>query len=163
MARMKAPIQSVKHIVQSLPASVTGLAIANITLLQAEKDYTGQENRVPVGAIVKAVYIELWILSEGNNSGSVQVSFEKRDGNASALSFVSSQDLDLYANKKNIFYVTQGLTAEGNANPIPFMRGWFKIPRGKQRMGLNDRIMVNISALSTTQQFCGIYIFKHYT
>ncbi len=161
---IRPPIQSVKHIQQHQGVSIIATNTAQLTILQAEKDYTGVENRVPVGAVVKAVYIELWVLGTADNAPcNMSLTFEKLPGTAGSMTHAEALDLDTYANKSNILYITQGLTAENDGNPIPFMRGWFKVPKGKQRMGLGDRLVVNVSAFIADLDLCGVIIFKHYT
>jgi len=57
-------------------------------------------------------------------------------------------------------YTTQGLTSEQNANAVPIIRQWFKIPKGKQRFGLGDQMVLNISAAQEGVENCGMFIFK---
>ena len=71
--------------------------------------------------------------------------------------------MNSYANKKNILYTTQGVLGDTNSNPIPAMRGWFKIPKGKQRFGLGDKLNLNITSLTADgMENCGIFIYKEY-
>ncbi len=79
------------------------------------------------------------------------------------MTLAQSQNLGAYPNKKNILYTTQGILADANDGgpTIPLIRGWIKIPKGKQRMGLDDRIVVNITAVGALR-LCGISTFKEY-
>lgn len=80
-----------------------------------------------------------------------------------AMTFTNSATLDSYSNKKNVLYTTQGLTPDANGNPIPFVRQWFKIPKGKQRFGLTDSLVLNISANVEDVTHCGLMIYKEQT
>ncbi len=160
---IRPPIHSVKHIQQFTAVEILQQTTSQLSLSQAEKDYTGAENRVPVGAVVKAIYVELWVIASANGVGNMSLSLEKLPGTAPSQTLGDATDLDTYANKANILYVTQGLTAEQNGNPIPFMRGWFKIPKGKQRQALGDRIVINVTAFVEGLELCGLVIYKHYT
>ena len=135
--------------------------VRNIQVIKAVAD-PSTSSEVRVGAVVKAVYVEIWLLSGSSQPGSVTVTLEKAIGSMSNMSFVESATLHDYSNKKNVLYVTQGLTPDSNGNPVPFMRQWFKIPKGKQRFGLEDRIMLNLSANLETLDSCGVLIFKEY-
>ncbi len=166
--RMLATINSNKHFVpQSLSTvasgSVTGRSVINTVVAPA----VANSDEVRQGAVVKAVFIELWILGaevSGTNT-SFLVALEKRPSGAPAMTFANSQNLGAYGNKKNILYTTQGVVGsdQGGQGAIPVLRQWFKIPKGKQRMGLSDRVVLNISALANGLVICGQFIYKEYT
>ncbi len=162
---MRAVINSEKHIVQMGINSVMGGTINNVELLRSVNvsDVTGLANQVTVGTEVKAVYIELWLLVGQQQPGSITVSFEKKIADSTVMSFTDSASLHTYGNKKNVLYITQGITPDANGNPIPFLRQWVKIPKGKKRMGLGDQLRLNISANVEDCTFCGLVIYKGYT
>ncbi len=120
-------------------------------------------NQVVEGSVIKAVYVEMWLLAGSQQPGSITVTLEKLIGSSTTMTFLESSQLFTYSNKKNILYCTQGITPDANGNPIPFLRGWFKIPKGKQRFGLNDRLLLNISANVEDCTFCGQFVYKAYT
>jgi len=44
------------------------------------------------------------------------------------------------------------------------MRGWYKIPKTKQRFGLGDRLVLQIASQGTDAlDFCGFATYKEYT
>ena len=155
---MKQIIQSTKKIQQYTVSSVAIGTKTNITCLKAEQDYTGSVNRCPVGAVVKAVYVELWLLGVDQQPGSFVCSIEKDEGGKSNMDYTDSISLDTYTNKKNLFKITQGLIGDANANPTPIFREWILIPKGKQRMGLGDEVKINLSAITNDLQYCGMNI-----
>ncbi len=118
---------------------------------------------VEEGATIKAVYIEAWVTSNGSAQSSAVISLEKQVGGSTPMTYALSVAMTSYANKKNVFYVTEGLTPPNVQNPIPFLRGWFKIPKGKQRFGLGDKLVLNFSGIVGGNTLCGLYIFKEYT
>ncbi len=160
---MKQPIQSVKHILQHQAVTTAQGAVSFLQTVEAVKDYTGVANECPVGAVVKAVYVEVWILSDTTAFGNVNITVEKKNNAATNMTAAQSTTLDAYPNKAQILYTTQGLTSPNTANPTPFIRQWIAIPKGKQRMALGDTIGVNISAIVLALEACGMQIFKHYT
>ncbi len=164
---MQAPIVSRKHI---LPRGVTAVAAAGIlndTLAVAVESPTPLTtfNEVAIGSIIKAVYIEMWVRGDDESAASAnaQLSFEKLTGSSTNMIFADGTTINAYDNKSNVFYVTQGLVSAGTANSgIPFMRGWFKVPKGFQRMANGDRLVLNILALNHDLEVCGITIYKEY-
>ncbi len=114
------------------------------------------------GAIVKAVWLELWITSDDTSQSSFTATVEKLPGSGGSMDFAESQALFSYENKKNILYTTQGLTGPFDEYPQMIFKGWIKIPKGKQRFGLGDSLRLNISAISNGLTACGIVIFKEY-
>ncbi len=118
-------------------------------------------NEVVEGAIVKAVFIEMWLRGQDTSAGSALVSFVKvPDGQG--LSFGDQADLFSYNNKKNVLYHTQGLVNHSMDGATPFLRQWFKIPKGKQRMGLGDELLLGVSAQALDVNICGFAVYKEY-
>ncbi len=115
------------------------------------------------GNVVKAVYLEYWVIGTFS-LGSFVVTVEKSPAGAGPPTFTELALLDSYQNKKNILYTTQGLMAEDNQNPTPVLRQWIKIPKGKQRFGLEDRLRINFASLTGEDlQFCGFTLYKSYS
>ncbi len=162
---MLAPINSNKHYVHRSSVSVASAAILNDEIVDAVvAPATAASNQVEEGSIVKAVYIELWIVGEdsaGINSP-FHVSLEKKPSDAPDMTFGQSVNLGAYPNKKNILYFTQGIVSSESLGPtVNILRQWFAIPKGKQRMGLGDQIVLNIAA-TIGIQICGFYTYKEY-
>ncbi len=113
------------------------------------------------GATISAVFIELWINSDSDTTvGSFNVSLEYLPGLLTPMTNAQAFSQHGYTNKKNIYYVTQGLSTIQLGNSMPVIRQWFKIPKGKQRMGLGDKLVLNIASLVTALNFCGMIIYK---
>ncbi len=106
--------------------------------------------------------MELWVMAAGAQPGATTVIVEKLPGPATNISAGDMANLHDYNNKKNIFYTTQGLVGDSNTNPAPLIRQWIKIPKGKQRFGLNDRLNFTILGLVDDIEYCGLSIFKAY-
>ncbi len=160
---MKAPIQAVKHYVQQSLATVTGGTLNNFVLADAlARDAAQTSVSVIEGSVIKAIYIEMWIRSSEVSPGTVLATFVKVPDRA-IPTFVDMTALHDYTNKKNVFYHTQGLTNDADANGIAFVRGWFKIPKGKQRMGLGDRLILCIASQAAIDNvICGFATYKEY-
>ncbi len=160
---MKAPINSEKHIVQQSFSTIASTAIENIQTLNTVTVASSATNTVVQGSIVKNVFVEIWIIGGSQQPGSFTLCVLKLPGAASDPTTGEFASLGTYANKKNILYTTQGLVGDANTNPIPIVRQWVKIPKGKQRMGLGDKILVTIRNNTTdTLDFCGQQIYKEY-
>ncbi len=119
-------------------------------------------NNVEVGTVIKAVFIEIWLLTAGASVGSQILMVEKLQNLGAGGGFASIANLDAYGNKRNIFYQTMGLLGENNSNPIPVIRQWIKIPKGKQRFAQGDSLRIGISSQANDVTICGQAIFKAY-
>ncbi len=162
---MKPIIHSTKHYVQQTRSQVATVAIANLDIaLSVESTTANLVDEVVEGAVVKAVFIEMWIL-DTSADGSFVISLEKRPGGVAAMNFTNSNTLGTYNNKRNLLYVTQGLSPNnGVGNPVPIIRQWFKIPKGKQRFGLGEKLMLNITNNGLNDlEFCGFMTYKSLT
>ncbi len=161
---MKAPIHSRKHYVQ-LTRSEAVTVTRNAELLIESVAVTSKNTprEVEEGAIVKAIYIELWVENSANDGFQVVVLSKNQEG-GSGPTFAEMQALDTWNNKKNILFTHQGLsTNDGVGNPMVVMRGWYKIPKTKQRMGLGDILTLSISNPGpNTLAYCGFATYKEY-
>ncbi len=159
---MRPVIHSTKHYVQQSRSEVGTVAIAVIDIAKSvESTVANAVDEVPEGTSIRAVFVEMWLLDSAND-GSFIVSLEKRPGGIPGMSFTASNALGTYNNKRNLLYVTQGLSPNnGVGNPVPIIRQWFKIPKGKQRMGLEEKLVLNITNNGLNDlEFCGFFTYK---
>jgi len=161
---MRAPITSRKHVVQWTLSTVTPLATLVLEKIADGVDAgnAGVGSQVVTGSVVKAIWIELWIQSDDTSSSSFQINLEKTGGTATAMTYAQSIALDTYNNKNNVFYTTMGLVGPNDEVPTRVMYGWYKIPKGKQRLAQNEQWRLNISAITNGLTYCGQAIFKSY-
>ncbi len=163
---MKAPIVSRKHIVQHTEFTVPTTSVVTQNIVHAVAVQNVNSNfEVTEGSVVKAVYVERWLSGKVSDTyGSVVMILEKAPANADAPTFTNMTTLDAYLNKKNILFTTEGIVPGLAQNPTPFMRGWYKIPKSKQRMGLGDKIRVTIASIGATDNIgCGLDLYKSYS
>ncbi len=163
---MRAVIHSVKHIVQS-PFSAIGTGTSeNINFIKAlERGSVGPSAvNISEGSVVKAVFVEMWLQNSANDGHTIVI-LEKVPDNQNGATFGEMGNLFDYTNKKNILFTHEGLTSnDGVGNPLPVIRQWFKIPKGKQRFGLGDKMVLTISNPSSNNlNRCGVFIFKELT
>jgi len=162
---MKAVINSVKHIVQKSLDLITEQTVQNIPVAITVTTEPTTPASVVVGSIIKAIYLEYWLLGEGSQPTTATWSLEKLPNSGTPMSQVDSQNLHDYPNKANLFKIGQGIVGDANANPIPVVREWITIPKGKQRMAQGDLWNFNISAVGEAQagvEICGLAIYKEY-
>ncbi len=166
--RMLAPIIAVKHYVQTSNATIAASGIINIQIANAvAQEGISAASDVTEGSIVKAVFIEDWLLGNDTTTKITQFTLviEKVPAGATLITFAQlSSGLASYPNKKNILYSTQGVLSESidGGVAVPIFRSWVKIPKGKQRMGLGDKIIVSIAALGGSLRHCGLSTYKEY-
>ncbi len=160
---MVAPIHSTKHYLEQTLGNIGPGLLTSLNIVTAvavvDKNIS---NEVEEGATIKAVYVEMWITSDDVTQSSFTITLEKIPAGAGAMTYAESITLQSYPNKKNIFYKTMGLVAPKLEPPLPIIRQWFKIPKGKQRFGLGDTLRLNISGITDGINFCGFYTYKEY-
>ncbi len=164
---MRAPIKSKKHIVQISQGTIAQSAVELTNIVEAQEATSTTPSKVEEGAIVKAVYVELWL---GNASTSVVGSYTtilcKNPGGSNNPTAGNLAALHDYTNKKNILFTSQALVPPTDGGQVVVLRQWIKIPKGKQRMGLNDKIQLvtrNNNSTSVVINFCGLALYKEYT
>ncbi len=165
---MRAPIvNSIKHMVNRSTVAIATGTLRNDTVVDAVAvAAAGANTQVTQGSVIKAVYVELWFVGSGTtgNISAFTMTIEKLSGGQPLMTFTNSQNLFVYPNKKNVLYTTQAInsTKVDGANPVPMIRGWVKIPKGKQRFGLGDRLLVNTASVGAGE-VCGVFIYKEYS
>ncbi len=162
---MLAPIVSIKHMVNIENSSSADGTRRSIQLVKAVgQSAVSNTFDVVEGSIVRALYIEIWF--KGNAVAGTEDKFqfviEKVSLGQNPISFTQMNNLMTYPNKKNILFTSQGVTGDLTTNSIPIHRAWISIPKGKQRMGLDDEVFVSISTTGGTANTCGLCIFKEY-
>ncbi len=160
--RMVAPINSIKHYVQIGLGSVGAASATAHLIAQGIEAVSTTPTQVRAGAVVKAVYIEMWIKASAEAVANVLVTFVKTV-DLQTPTITDMGTLHDYTNKKNVLYHTQGLVNDSNADAIPFVRGWFKVPKGKQRIGLGDSLFLVVTAQGPAVDECGFFVYKEYT
>ncbi len=160
---MRPVINSTKHIVQNSLATITGAAKLDLTIASAI-NVTGVNlvNEVREGSVLKAVFVEEWLRTSDTAPGSFVACLYKTSGGAANFGTANMAALGLADNKKNILYMTQGLVNDQDADATPIMRGWFKIPKSKQRFGLGDELVLTVFAQTLDLQICGFQTYKEY-
>ncbi len=161
--KMLSPITSNKHYVHIPVTVVVSGSRTQFTLVDAIARGAAVSGSFEVteGATVKAVYIELWI--DGvTASKTVNACVLKRPASVSGPTAAQMSNMGSYPNKKNVLEFHQGL-APTEGNQMALFRHWIKIPKGKQRFGLDDLIVVIVNAVGTNVNVCGFCTFKEYT
>ncbi len=163
---MRPVIQSTKRITQFSLFTVPEDDTVSAGVLEAKQDFVGGTSECPVGAVVKAVYVEFWLLGEGAQPTFAMAFVEKSQGSSAKPDIATVRDMDNYTNKKNVLHMFQGIIGDSNTNPMPVIRQWIKVPKGKQRMGLGDQIRVVFGGLNPSMnesfEVCGFVIAKYY-
>ncbi len=164
--KLLAPINTVKHYVPKTNTAVaSGGLVSEFIADSVVAPATSSVFAVREGAIIKAVHVEVWVI--GNDSTNVTTQFvfavEKAPGNTTAITSTQLLNLGSYPNKKNILYTSQGVIGagiDGNGS-IPVFRGWILIPKGKQRMGLDDSLRWHLTVVGAAR-VCGLVTYKEF-
>ncbi len=158
---MRPIVHAEKHLLQRSPFTVASGAITVINIALGISDPAAASGvHVREGSTISAIYCEMWVQSDDPTFGNTVTTLEKVEGTGVDMAAGDAAALNAYDNKKNIIYTQIGLISDNLTYPMNVIKGWFKIPKGKQRMGLNDRWNLNIFAQSNGITGCGIFIFK---
>ncbi len=157
-------VHSTKHYVQSSIGTVTAGAVQS-TVVAVGRAVSDKNiaDEVEEGSQVKAVYLELWIRSAATAASSFTFVFCKRPSGVNVPSVADIAALGDWDNKKNVFYTSQGLVNDVDSSALNLFKGWIKIPKGKQRMGLNDALSWHLEAVGQSINFCGFTTYKEYS
>ncbi len=159
MARLRPKVHTEKHTVQfSLDTTTSGTLETKTLISAVAAPSTTAEVRE--GSTVNAVFIEMWIQTDDAALGSSIVSLERLPGGVPIMTAANSAAMNAYNNKKNVLHVQMGLTPNNVTYPMAALKGWFKIPKGKQRFGLGDRLNINLHAQSNGLNTCGFATYK---
>ncbi len=162
---MRPIITAIKHYINHPITTVAAGAVARATLVRGISVSAVGANAFEVqeGAVVKAIYVEYWVSSDDATLSSGTISFEKVPSEATNMTSAQSQNLGAYPNKKNLLETHQGLFPSQTQNPVNIFRHWVKIPKGKQRIGLGDEIVINFMPIADGLKFCGLATYKEYS
>jgi len=158
-------VHSVKHYVQQSLRTVTASTVESTIVVLAENvSSVNAVNEVTEGNTVKAVYFELWLRTQDTAPGSFVVIVEKIISGGANPSAANMAALGSYANKKNILFTSQALINDQDADAIPVLRQWVKIPKTKQRFGLKDKLVLQVFAQGALDMTaCGFETYKEYS
>ncbi len=166
LRRMLAPINTVKHYVHLANTAIaSGSLLAVIAVQAVVAPATANAFSVKEGSLVKTIFYEMWVLNQGVTATNTKftLTIEKVPSGLASVLFADVNNLGAYDNKKNILYHTQGVISGEDTASVPIIRGWLQIPKGKQRMGRGDRIVMSITTLGQVMAACGFFTYKEWT
>jgi len=158
-------IHSQKHYVQiSRSDATTGTRNTEPLIIAVEGTVANAVDEVIEGAVVKAVFIELWCYGSTNDQHFI-VCVTKDPSALAPPNFTNMVGLGVFTNKKNVLFTSQGLVSGDSVGPPSVvLRGWVKIPKTKQRFGLGDKLTLSIASQGdATIHYCGFATYKEYT
>ncbi len=163
---MRPIINAIKHYINIENANTAASTVRTIDIVTAVSQSAAgaATDEVLEGSIIKAVMLELWGKSNvgAGNDMKFQLALEKLPAGATPMTFAQLNNLMAYQNKKNIFYFTQGVMGDLTTASMALIRGWFKVPKGKQRFGLGDRLVMTVGATTANLNNCGFSTYKEY-
>ncbi len=164
--RMLAPINTIKHYTHSSNAIVASGGLKTIVVAHSVvAPATSTAFDVKEGSVIKAVHLEYWVLGDEVAGTVSQFTFivEKAPGNTAPMTAAQAVNLGAYPNKKNILFSSQGIVNSelAGGQSVPLIRAWVLIPKGKQRMGLDDQIIVHLAPVGA-MRICGLATYKEH-
>ncbi len=164
---MVAPINTIKHYVGN-PSFIVALGtkITNELADVVAAPVSTQREKIAEGSLIKSVHYEYWIMAAGSTGTTTQfvMTIEKSPSGTADPTFADMLNLGGYDNKKNILYTTQGVLSAkiDGTTAVPVIRDWLLIPKGKQRFGLKDRLLITFATVENPLVVCGITTYKEW-
>ncbi len=158
-------VHSTKHYVQSSLRTIAAGVSESVVLAEGTRlqDVVGVDDVVQ-GSTIKAIWVEHWIRSGEISPGSFICAIYKAPSGVAVFSTGGIAALNNADNKKNVLFMSQGLVNDANSTALSVYRGWLKIPKGKQRMGLGDRLILQTFAQGAIDLVaCGASTYKEYS
>ncbi len=153
---MRPVINTRKEIVDSVNLAVSAGVTTTIVLATTVNDYIGAVGTVEVGSVIKWVYLFCQILPA---TGTANVDFYVAKLPPGVVTPVPGATGGT-PSRKFILHEEKGIpgNAADGAYPLTF-KGVIKIPRGRQRMGEDDRIVLLVRGADQYNQ-CSKAIYK---
>ncbi len=160
---MKSPIHSNKHFVHTPATGVASGAALTVNLVAAIAEGSARTDarQVTEGATIKALFLEYWVKADNPNFTVAGAFCKIPGGGALSPTFSDMANMGSYENKKNVFEFHQGLAPSGDQT-LALFRQWYLIPKGKQRMGLGDKLSATFSFTGSAGDVCGFATYKEY-
>ncbi len=162
---MRPTINTVKHYVQTANTLIASAGISVNTIAAAVANTALPVNTFDVkeGSKISAFYVEMWYKGAGASDADTQfnVAIYKNPQGSETMTASNLLNMMAYDNKRNIIFASQGVIGGiGGGQAIPAVRQWFKIPKGKQRMGLKDSWQIAFTTTGEGCQKCGVFVYK---
>ncbi len=162
---MRATINSTKHYVQFSPTTFAAAGGTNFVLAigkEVQDIAAASTNEVRAGATVKAIYVEFWMTSDDAAQSSCVWIAYKNPSASPQITAAQLLALHGYPNKHNILVSGQGLMSPNTQYPTAVFKGWIKIPKGKQRIALDEELVVAFAGIANGGTVCGLSTYKEY-
>ncbi len=154
------PINSVKNDTDSFQIGLAVNAATDVTLAATTNDYTGGITQVPIGAVIKAIYLEVSMASRATTVEVIDWIIGKVSSGLTTLpqaNLVGGSPV-----RKWVFEHHADLVGQQDGGTIRYKK-WIKIPPKMQRMGEGDLIQVKaFNRTGTSWDFGVHFIYKFY-
>ncbi len=163
MGGYKRPINSVKHVIDSSGALVTGTVSINQIAVAGRLSDATTPVTVTTGCNVGPIYLSVFVLgTTGGDSGLVDWYLWKEPANLiQTIDEPTPGNTGISPLRRFIFHEEKGLAATQDGTPMVF-KGVIKIPPRFRRMGDGDQIKLHLLS-DFPATFCIKSIYKEYT
>ncbi len=156
------PVRSVKEVVDGVFLNVAGGTTTVVDVASAVNDYTGQVGTCPIGASIKALFVEASYsagVAAASRSTRIDWLLGKAPSNLPFTIVPGSTGGD--PERKWVFHESKGLGGAVGED-ISKKGGWIRVPPKMTRMGEDDKLEFRIGS-SDVYNFCLKVIYKWYT
>ncbi len=158
-SNFKRPINSVKNILDATALTVSAGVITTVDLMTVVNDYAGGAIEVPVGAVVRGVYLFFQIQPQTLKVAIEAYVAKVPPGLTLPVPGATGGD----SGRRFILHEEKGIPGpSNNGSPPSTFRGYVKLPRGRQRVGESDRLVLRVSSAGA-YDMCAKAIYKWYS
>ncbi len=163
--RMAAPINRVKHIVDSSATLAANTVLSIAVVDTVDNPVFTNANNVATASKVYGIYLNVQVVSnEDEVLGAVPnfyLMVAKNPG--SNLTLPSPAAVGASDNRKYVFHQEMTMIQNFNGgNPRTVFNGVIKIPKGYQRNGIDDKIQVDVICPAIDTAVCFQCIYKEF-
>ncbi len=148
------PINRIKHVVDSQNATAAGTQASFNLIVSADNPGLANTAQVATGSKVSAIYLRVEVVATTSAAlpNCYMIVFKNPGGNLStpAANTVGSNDNKRYVIHQEMLM----LQRQDGSNPRTLFNGVIRIPRGYQRAGPNDVLLVALLAPGVAIEFC---------
>ncbi len=136
--------RSVKEIFRSVTLGVSAGVTTDVVFATAVNDYVGTIGTCPIGAVIKAVHLDVSYQSTAASSDQMDFYVAKRPAGSLPMPPAGITGGD--PARRFIFYESTGINPDDDGAGPTKRQGWLMVPKRYQRMGEDDILLLKANA-----------------
>ncbi len=159
------PVNSIKHITDNQGGLVAATRTDIILASAVDAPSTSTPNEVAIGGRVNSLFLNVQIVNTSDVAlaNAYFIIYKNPGANVASANIPDANVTGSSDFRKNIFHTEMAMMSDtGDSIPITLFKGVLKLPQRFQRMGINDRIVIQLFTPGTSAEFCVQSIYKEF-